>query len=277
MSETEDIINQYLRSIQKGYGNDPNRHHEIYSQTLHYRNNYREEVLFPFFERLSLEPQKPYAFLDAGSGTGEYADIVYSYFNNYRVKVVNIDVNENALRLNQGISVIADMHHLPISDQSIDVINAKDTLPHIRDKMRTYSEWRRVIKENGWLLVASAETSHQYICRVYEPETISLSEGDDYIPRHGFFYDREKKREFRELRSTNEFDFFKYRSIFEKAGKIVSLPYYRTKLYSELKALEDHGFECIDRRIWNQGREVDWYLGGFTSRFIIIARASTKK
>lgn len=277
MSETDIIINQYLRSIQQGYGNDPYRHHEIYSQTLHYRNNYREEVLLPFFKRLSFDTQQSYTFLDAGSGTGEYADIVYSYFNNYRVGVINVDVNTEALRLNQGVCAVADMHHLPISAQSVDVINAKDTLPHIRDKMLTYSEWRRVIKDNGWLLVASAETSHQCICRVYEPEIITITDGKEYIPRRGFFYDRNKKREYKELSSNNEYDFFKYRSMFEKAGKIVSLPYYRTKLTSELKALEEHGFECIEKRIWNQGNEMDWYLGGFTSRFIIIARATSKK
>jgi SAM-dependent methyltransferase len=50
-----------------------------------------------------------------------------------------------------GVDVVADMHHLPFRDSSIDRIHTRHTLEHVQDPLHCISELYRICKTDGFI------------------------------------------------------------------------------------------------------------------------------
>lgn len=99
--------------------------------------------------------------LDAGCGTGRLIPFLYTNVgkNGY---VYGIDFSQEMLRIakqkyhNENISFIkADIAQIPLSSESIDRIICFCTFPHIDNKTLALSEFHRLLKPSGILVICN--------------------------------------------------------------------------------------------------------------------------
>jgi SAM-dependent methyltransferase len=91
--------------------------------------------------------------LDAGCGKGEFLEL-----NPYNAEVYGVDIIEDALAASKtkGINVrFADLNKkIPFIDSSFDGINCSHVLEHLEDGTNTISEFKRVLKDKGILVIS---------------------------------------------------------------------------------------------------------------------------
>jgi SAM-dependent methyltransferase len=90
--------------------------------------------------------------VDVGCGSGRNMQLL-SRYNEF---VVGLDRSPAALRLAvaRGLpTACADGHCIPLADSSVDFLSALDVLEHLDDDMRALSEFQRVLRAGGFLLV----------------------------------------------------------------------------------------------------------------------------
>jgi ubiquinone/menaquinone biosynthesis C-methylase UbiE len=97
--------------------------------------------------------------LDAGSGVGYGAQICSEAGAE---RVVGVDVSEHALAdaraLGRGAAaefVVGDLLELPFPDRSFDVVVCFEAIEHVEDVERVLDELRRVLRDDGVLLISS--------------------------------------------------------------------------------------------------------------------------
>jgi SAM-dependent methyltransferase len=91
--------------------------------------------------------------VDAGCGTGRNMHLLSRHSD----CVVGFDLSKVAVELAgaEGLRVAcADCEALPLPDSSADLLSALDVLEHTDDDMHVLNEFRRVLKDNGLLLLA---------------------------------------------------------------------------------------------------------------------------
>lgn len=95
---------------------------------------------------------RPREILNIGSGTGGTIPALARFGH-----VVNADVSTDAIahvRRKGYDAVQLDGGPLPFADKSFDVVVALDVIEHIEDEAGALAEWRRVLADDGTLLLA---------------------------------------------------------------------------------------------------------------------------
>ncbi len=91
--------------------------------------------------------------LDLGPGYGVNVDLLSGLG-----KLCVLDTNPESLiscrRLGAKEQLQADATHLPLFDESLDLISALDVIEHLDDDLAALRECRRVLKPTGWLLLS---------------------------------------------------------------------------------------------------------------------------
>lgn len=103
-----------------------------------------------------LDPKRKYEILDAGCGTGLFAQKLKRFG-----RVSGIDYHPEAVRLSKkrGIKAIrGDISHLPYRAKTFDVVTCIDVIYHqsIRSDVKFLRELKRVLKPGGTLLLRAA-------------------------------------------------------------------------------------------------------------------------
>ena len=88
------------------------------------------------------------AIVNIGCGTGGTIDMLESFGI-----VDNVDISNEAIKFMkkrgyQRLTRVADLD-LPFKDGSYDLVGAFDVLEHIQDDPRALKEWRRVLRDDG--------------------------------------------------------------------------------------------------------------------------------
>ncbi|MGZ4355265.1 MAG: class I SAM-dependent methyltransferase [Gaiellaceae bacterium] len=117
--------------------------------------------------------------LDAGCGDGGVARLLRE-----RVRAVTaIDVEPSSSWQNEpGLTFLAaDAEGLPFADSSFDVVHSKDSLHHMDEPDEAVTEYRRVLKPGGSVLIIEA---NRYNPLFYPHMTLAL--GHEHFTRERF-------------------------------------------------------------------------------------------
>jgi len=91
--------------------------------------------------------------LDAGCGKGEFMEL-----NPYKAEIYGIDINKETVieAKEKGLNIqFADVNRkLPFTDSSFDAINCSHVLEHLEDGTNTISEFKRILKDKGILVIS---------------------------------------------------------------------------------------------------------------------------
>ncbi|MCR3922897.1 MAG: methyltransferase domain-containing protein [Firmicutes bacterium] len=116
--------------------------------------------------REQLYCQDTLSILDVGCGTGQLVQSLLTY--NEKLSVVGIDSSQKMIdaalekKLAQATFVQGDAMQLPFADASFDIITCSHSLPYYQDQQKAITEWKRVLKPNGILLVVNASVNNMY-------------------------------------------------------------------------------------------------------------------
>lgn len=94
-----------------------------------------------------------FQILDVGCGAGTSLPILIKFGN-----LIGVDKSSQAIKFCQkkGYTQIkkGDATSLPFKDESFNLIAALDLLEHIKDDQRALTEFARVCKKDGWLIIS---------------------------------------------------------------------------------------------------------------------------
>ena len=98
--------------------------------------------------------------LDIGTGSGDFIKLILPLFP-AEVQITGVDPSEEALtearKGNQSSNVKfvrMEGEKLDFADQSFDVVCLSNAMHHLADPAKTFSEMKRVVKSDGWLVIA---------------------------------------------------------------------------------------------------------------------------
>ncbi len=127
-----------------------------YARLAEYEQSYwwhvgRLEIIQTYMKRVSRN-RSDSAILNVGCGTGGTIDMLEKFG-----KVDNVDTSDDAIvfmkNLGYGNIVKVDDIDLPFEDKTYDIVGAFDVLEHIKDHEGALSEWRRVLKDDGSIVI----------------------------------------------------------------------------------------------------------------------------
>lgn len=121
----------------------------------------QREVCTRMLEHLDPVKMTPQIILDVGAGTGFGVGLLMQRYKKARITAVDLAPEMLKLAAKQGRwlrrpSVLcADADHLPIADNSVDMIVSSLMLQWSGDLERTFREFKRVLKPGGVLMFAT--------------------------------------------------------------------------------------------------------------------------
>ena len=112
-----------------------------------------------FREIAKLIPAAGGRILDIGSADGTFTKVILTHSR--AMRVVGIDVLESSVsfakrrfaRSKQLKFRVADAHDLPFENKEFDAVFCLETLEHVEDPDRVIAEIRRVLKDNGYVVI----------------------------------------------------------------------------------------------------------------------------
>lgn len=111
----------------------------------------RLEIIQTYVKRASRNRSNP-AILNVGCGTGGTIDMLEKFG-----KVDNVDTSDDAIafvkKLGHKNIAKVDGIELPFEDKVYDLVGAFDVLEHIEDHKNALSEWKRVLKDDGAIVI----------------------------------------------------------------------------------------------------------------------------
>jgi SAM-dependent methyltransferase len=136
------------------------RQHQITTDELRTRQTIHDQYTVPrvnFTEWVAstMQWQGDEHVLDVGAGAGTYHQAIHDRWP--EVNYTGVDASLNMLEqhdLKRGLAQ-ADAHRLPFAEDSFDVLMANHMLYHLRDIDAALTEFRRVLKPEGVLMVAT--------------------------------------------------------------------------------------------------------------------------
>jgi len=171
---------------------------EEYEKMYKLENTYwwfqgRKKIIFELMQKYVLRKSSNPLILDSGCGTG----LILKELNSYGF-TIGLDFSANALNYckNRGIKklVKGDVLHIPLNDNSCDVIVSLDLLEHIKEDEKVLKEYHRILKKDG------------FICLTVPAHPFLWSEHDDALHH----YRRYTKKGFKELLLRNNFNLIRY-------------------------------------------------------------------
>jgi SAM-dependent methyltransferase len=130
------------------------RRRSLYEWAVYEGPDPREHAL------LALLEARPRRVLDAGCGTGEFAERAARVLG---CEVVGVDQSERMVEVTRGRGVealVADVQDLPLPDASFDAVSANWMLYHLPDLDRALSELARVLRPGGRLVALLNDVEH---------------------------------------------------------------------------------------------------------------------
>ena len=116
--------------------------------------------------------------LDVGAGSGELMELVLRENPGLNIKGIDIKLHTQDRKLKSRIK-IGSVTEMPFKNNEFDVVFALDTLEHIKDLKKAVLEIKRILKNNGILVIsAPSETVFYKLCRFLEKGTTSSKEAD---------------------------------------------------------------------------------------------------
>ena len=115
-----------------------------------------------FMEKLAklLHEKQDSKILDVGTGTGNFIKLITSCYNNYE-SIFGIDTVQGAINLaNEAFNddritfVHMDGYHMDYPDKHFDFVCLSNSLHHLNDIGPLFDEMKRVLKDDGYLIVA---------------------------------------------------------------------------------------------------------------------------
>lgn len=127
-----------------------------YARLAEFEQNYwwhqgRLEIIATYLKRAS-QNRVNSTILNVGCGTGGTIDMLEKFG-----KVDNVDTSDEAIAfmksLGHGSVTKVDDINLPFGDKIYDIVGAFDVLEHIEDHKSALCEWKRVLKDDGAIVV----------------------------------------------------------------------------------------------------------------------------
>lgn len=121
----------------------------------------QREVCTRMLEHLDPVTMQPQRILDVGAGTGFGVGLLMKRYKKARITAVDIapEMLKRAARQGSWFRrpelICADADHLPVEDNSVDMIVSSLMLQWSGDLERTFREFRRVLKPGGVLMFAT--------------------------------------------------------------------------------------------------------------------------
>ena len=110
--------------------------------------------------------------LDAACGTGYGSN----YLSNYATTVYGIDIDNDTIEKNKRIynknNLIfscGSIYHLPYEDNMFDVIISFETIEHVDDGDKVLSEFKRVLKSDGILIISTPNKQISFDNKIINP------------------------------------------------------------------------------------------------------------
>ena len=137
---------------------------------------------------------RPLRVLDAGCGPGFFSSVLSKAGH----KVTGIDgsegmlahARENAAVYGDSPEIIkGDFGELPFEDNTFDLIVSRNVTHIIRDHLKVYGEWHRVLKPGGVLLIFDANWHLPYQPGPVREEAIRREREELALTGKGFTYD----------------------------------------------------------------------------------------
>ncbi len=118
-----------------------------------------QEIAHRLVERLDYIKLQPHLIVELGAGTGFCAQLIQQRYPN--AKIIAIDISHNMLRYTNEKSIAnthticADAYHLPLKDNSVDLIISNMMLPWCEELVSLFRECHRVLSPDKLLLFAT--------------------------------------------------------------------------------------------------------------------------
>ena len=126
-------------------------------------NNYNDnaflqkEIASRLDNKLNVITANSKVILDLGAGTGLLTQDLIKRFPNSQI--ICLDFAQNSLKNNQSTNKIcADANHLPLSDNSVDIVISSLMMQWCPDLKQLFTEIHRVLKNNGLILFSTFGT-----------------------------------------------------------------------------------------------------------------------
>ncbi|MCB5194974.1 malonyl-ACP O-methyltransferase BioC [Deefgea salmonis] len=130
----------------------------------------QREVVERLFDRLAVINLAPKVILDAGSGTGHARSFLRQRFSD--AQYIELDLALNMLKASQAKtstlkqwlsvfdknktnSICADIEHIPLADESVDLIWSSLTLQWCNTPDAAFKEFNRILKPGGVIIFAT--------------------------------------------------------------------------------------------------------------------------
>jgi malonyl-CoA O-methyltransferase len=114
----------------------------------------QKEIALRLDEKLNVISSHSTVVLDLGAGTGLLSQQLSKRFPNS--KIIALDFAQNSLKNNQiADKICADANHLPLADNSVDIIISSLMMQWCPDLKQLFSEIHRVLKNDGLILFST--------------------------------------------------------------------------------------------------------------------------
>ena len=121
----------------------------------------QREIGDRMLERLDYVKLKPEVVLDAGAGTGHCSDELLKRYK--KAKILSLDFAMPMLQqagkrgrwLRRPSCICGDIEHLPLADQSVDLIFSNVAIQWCTNLQQTFAEFLRVLKPEGLLMFST--------------------------------------------------------------------------------------------------------------------------
>ena len=149
--EIDEVFHRMMR--QNPYKFVANGYHDFLGRRLEL--SYKSEVLDNFIFHLRKREFGGKAIMDVGCGTGDVGD----YFHEKGFRTINVDISEEALRLNNSKKELiqSTLMHNPLKNDSVAGIHVKDVIVHVPDKRSMLEEFERLLIPGGVVCITTAE------------------------------------------------------------------------------------------------------------------------
>jgi len=168
-------LNNYQSSVRRLY-DGPRGAVLKYSSLL----SLHEPLMGQLFRSRRFDASRFHTILDVGSGAGQVIRHLLRTTSN-DTRIVGFDLSAEMLRRarerlksDRPSFVAADMMHMPFRDASFDCITCGYVLEHLPDPQPGLTEFARVLKPGGTILLLATEdsfsgllTSHTWKCRTF--------------------------------------------------------------------------------------------------------------
>lgn len=190
---------------------------------------------------------KNHSFLDAGAGLGPYSAFASPIFKQvYMYEFDDAELNkarQNTIKFTNISSEKVDLRKIPLNNSSVDLIICCEVLEHIPDECKALLEMKRVLKDNGRILISMPNAfslfylkvrnlkNHREIMKKLSDKSLKVTESDSV--------NKVPYPEWEMIRHIS-FPFWKIEKIVKNAGfkiinrtgvNIIPLPYFLRKFF----------------------------------------------